>query len=106
MRGSSPCPSAEVIGRRWAIRPVRSGTIDLAPPPTRGRRETGLAESVAAGYRRLVRRRIFLLLLIAVAGFAAFSIDPATGPSDLTIREAARGPFTPGSPYRPRTIPS
>src|SRR5690625_526343 len=104
MRGSSPCPSAEVIGRRWGIRPVRSGTIDLAPPPTRGRRETGLAESVAAGYRRLVRRRIFLLLLIAVAGFAAFSIDLVTGPSDLTIGEAIRGLFTPGRLDRARSI--
>src|SRR5690625_6626801 len=91
MRGSSPCPSAEVIGRRWGIRPVRSGTIDLAPPPTRGRRETGLAESVAAGYRRLGGRRPSPLLPMALPASPASAIGLLPPPSPPAIGAAPHG---------------
>lgn len=48
-------------------------------------------------HRRLVRRRLAVLVLLALGGVAAFCVDLITGPSDLTAAEAIRGLFAPGT---------
>jgi iron complex transport system permease protein len=44
-----------------------------------------------AGYRRLVRRRVVVLALLAVAIGVSCCLDLVTGPSDLTVADAVRG---------------
>jgi iron complex transport system permease protein len=52
-------------------------------------------DAVAADYRRLIRRRILVIGLIALALVAAFAIDVASGPSGLSVGELATGLFHP-----------
>ncbi|QTL05689.1 iron ABC transporter permease [Aquabacter sp. L1I39] len=53
------------------------------------------AEVALAGYRRLMRRRVLLLGLLACAALAAFALDLASGPSGLGLQDATRALFQP-----------
>ncbi|MFC4253923.1 FecCD family ABC transporter permease [Croceibacterium xixiisoli] len=52
---------------------------------------------MAAAYRRTIRRRVLILLVMLVVGIAAFALDISTGPSPLALRDVWSGLFDPGS---------
>lgn len=61
----------------------------------------GEAHAAVAGYGRLVRRRLLVIAALAVLVLGAFLLDLATGPSGVTVADAARALIWPES--APRT---
>ncbi len=59
------------------------------------------ADAAVAGYRRLLRRRVALVVLIALAAMGAFLLDVASGASGLSLAEALRALLAPDA--APRT---
>lgn len=55
------------------------------------------ARETLAGYRRLVRRRIWLVGLIAALTLVTLVLDVATGPSALGLQDVVRGLLDPAS---------
>ena len=57
-----------------------------------------------AGYRRLVRRRLIVLALLAAAICVTCCLDLVTGPSDLTAADAVRGILWPETLSTPVSV--
>lgn len=55
------------------------------------------AAAALAGYQRLLRRRVVVLVALGAATLCAAALDLGTGPSELGIGEALRALFRPGS---------
>lgn len=52
---------------------------------------------ILSDYRRLVRRRLVLIAILALACVGAFLLDLTTGPSSMTAAQVLRGLVDPGS---------
>ncbi|ABD89145.1 FecCD family ABC transporter permease [Rhodopseudomonas palustris] len=70
---------------------MMTSPLSAAPAP----REA--SKAVALAYQRVIRRRIGLLLVLAVISVAAFAIDLGTGPSSLGWVDVIRGLWQSGA---------
>jgi iron complex transport system permease protein len=63
-----------------------------------------VAAATLAGYRRLVRRRVAVLAVLAAAILVTCGLDLITGPSDLTAADAIRGILWPETLSTPVSV--
>lgn len=60
-----------------------------------------MRQDTVAAYRRTVRRRLCILIVMAILGVVAFALDISTGPSALSLRDVWAGLFDPASLSQP-----